>query len=651
MRVTFHLPSKLQDNPQASSTIEYLIACLIIKFKSVTRKWVLFTGCLLLVFLNSSGVLFAMSAEQRHALNSGAYYYDVEYGQCASDSGSSENNAVVSSGSKVYILGDSITVGAEAKYRASFAEKEITPIINASVGRSWTGGGSGRPTTEGSLAPGSKAVETDAQKIKDAGGIIIALGSNGGLSANPIDTVIDTIRSKNSDAPIWWVNTAGTSEWKSANLAYLGPFNQSLSQKSSLKDFEVINWFNEVNPGGDPGTSPTVDKSNLLADGLHPNATGQQKLASLVTKVVISGGGTNTSPSTASGCVCAVGSSVSLVGNDNVEKAFRYFVSKGLTPEQSAGILGNLIAESGVSPTKIQGGGNSNDPHSAGGGGWGLIQWTPGSKIISVAEQAGITTPIYELGTQLEIIWWHLNNISPRGFRDSLEHLKGTTTIEEATESFEYKMEGAGVKRMEERIKFAKEVFNSYGSVVTTSSPVAGGCNLSAGQNTQYINGFTIYYQFDPAWKDKPYSSSTIGRSGCGPTAMAMIITALTGQAVTPVDTANYAASQGLYVPGQGSKWSIGPVLAEHWGLKSEPISKDIGAITAALKAGKLIITPGRGAKPFTSGGHFIVIRAATENGKWLVGDSGHSDTNDKEWDPQHIINGMASGGQYAISK
>src|SRR5688572_23349139 len=42
---------------------------------------------------------------------------------------------------------------------------------------------------------------------------------------------------------------------------------------------------------------------------------------------------------------------VELVGNDNIEKAYRYFITRGLKPHQSAGVVGNLRAESGVDPT------------------------------------------------------------------------------------------------------------------------------------------------------------------------------------------------------------------------------------------------------------------------------------------------------------
>ena len=40
-----------------------------------------------------------------------------------------------------------------------------------------------------------------------------------------------------------------------------------------------------------------------------------------------------------------------LVGSDNAQKVFNFFVSKGLTAEQAAGITGNGEAESGLNPT------------------------------------------------------------------------------------------------------------------------------------------------------------------------------------------------------------------------------------------------------------------------------------------------------------
>jgi hypothetical protein len=130
-----------------------------------------------------------------------------------------------------------------------------------------------------------------------------------------------------------------------------------------------------------------------------------------------------------------------------------------------------------------------------------------------------------------------------------------------------------------------------------------------------------------------------------------MIITALTGQSVTPDVTATYADKQGLYVPGAGSSWSIAPVLAKHWGLKSAAIGASVAKISAALQSGGLVVGSGQGPLPFTTGGHYIVIRGVAADGKWKIGDSAHTSTNTQEWDPQKLVSYMNDGSIYAISK
>src|SRR2546423_1252307 len=56
---------------------------------------------------------------------------------------------------------------------------------------------------------------------------------------------------------------------------------------------------------------------------------------------------------------------------NNEQTAFNYFVTKGLTKVQAAGIVGNLIQESGVSPTSVEFGG---------GPGRGIAQWSVGGR-------------------------------------------------------------------------------------------------------------------------------------------------------------------------------------------------------------------------------------------------------------------------------
>jgi hypothetical protein len=364
--------------------------------------------------------------------------------------------------------------------------------------------------------------------------------------------------------------------------------------------------------------------------------------------------------------------SSTLRGGDTTEKAFNYFIDKGLSKEQSAGILGNMTHESGVIPERIQNPGVvingeritvSKDPNDAGNLGWGLIQWTPGGKILGLLKEANIPVTengessgrhVYDLDVQLDLVWWHLTYRTPTGLRNDehniLERLKATTTVEEATEFFEDKVEGAGDVKLAERIFHAKNVLEDYGdnSNVESAGLTAGACISASSLN----DGFVVYSQYDEQWAEESYGSSTIADSGCGPSVMAMIVTALTDENVTPPDAAIVAENQGLFIEGVGSSTEIAPILAEHYGLSAESIPTDIETISAALSAGKMVFTGGAGAKPFTEKGHFIVIRGITSDGNWLIGDSGHTDTSNEPHDPQDLIVAMKAreGSAYAIS-
>jgi hypothetical protein len=343
---------------------------------------------------------------------------------------------------------------------------------------------------------------------------------------------------------------------------------------------------------------------------------------------------------------------ISLSGADNTEKAFKYFLGQGLTPVQTAGILGNFLRESNMNPAIQQD--KSNDPFPKDGVGFGIAQWTFTSRQQPLVDYAkSLNQPVTSLAVQLGYTWKELHS----NRAGVLPKLQATTTVEDATYVWKVYFEGPADKEGKEmglRISNAKDVLAAYnGTPTTTTAGTTGittsGCNL--GGVTKFLDGFAIFAQYDPAWKNHAYGSSTIGAAGCGPTSMAMSITALTGKTVNPVETADYATSQGMYVENVGSKWDISPTLAEHWGLKAQAIGADTSKIAATLQAGGLVITAGSGGLPFTANGHFIVIRAVTADGKFKVGDPGHSDTSDKDWDPQLLIDNMRDGSVYAITK
>ncbi len=154
-----------------------------------------------------------------------------------------------------------------------------------------------------------------------------------------------------------------------------------------------------------------------------------------------------------------------LFGNDKA--AFDYFRAKGLSPEQAAGIVGNLDQESGVDPTAVQ----------PGGPGRGIAQWSAGGRWDTdandnaswYATKEGMSVDSLQL--QLDFIWYELTNFSGYG----LAELKAATTVTAATVAFETKFEGCGTCDESQRISYAEAVLAAYGSDPVGSGDAGSG--------------------------------------------------------------------------------------------------------------------------------------------------------------------------------
>jgi len=141
---------------------------------------------------------------------------------------------------------------------------------------------------------------------------------------------------------------------------------------------------------------------------------------------------------------------------NTTRSAFNYFVSKGLTEVQSAGIVGNLIQESSVSPTAVEYGG---------GPGRGIAQWSVGGRwdtshndnVTSYANSHGVSR--WALATQLDFIWYELATVGGYG----LTQLRAATTVSAATIAFETKYELCGTCSQTKRITDAQQVLRDYG--------------------------------------------------------------------------------------------------------------------------------------------------------------------------------------------
>lgn len=152
-----------------------------------------------------------------------------------------------------------------------------------------------------------------------------------------------------------------------------------------------------------------------------------------------------------------------------------------------------------------------------------------------------------------------------------------------------------------------------------------------------------VYYnQTDARWGNELYGkTSTIGGAGCGPTALAIAVASLTDNKVTPYDVAQWSMANGGVCEGNGSYHSLIPNGGQHYGLTVTSIGWDGKKLVEALQSGKLVIAiMSKG--HFTSGGHFIVLRGVTEDGKILVADPASVKRSNQAWD-LGIITGEAS--------
>jgi hypothetical protein len=128
-------------------------------------------------------------------------------------------------------------------------------------------------------------------------------------------------------------------------------------------------------------------------------------------------------------------------------------------------------------------------------------------------------------------------------------------------------------------------------------------------------------------WSSVPYGNGTIASSGCAPTSLSMVITYLTGKTVTPANVVSWTGNR-YYISGQGSTWGIFAACAAHWGISCRNLGKDTQSILTSLSQGKPVIAS-MGPGTFTKGGHLIVLRGVTEDGKILVNDPSDNDKKD----------------------
>lgn len=196
-----------------------------------------------------------------------------------------------------------------------------------------------------------------------------------------------------------------------------------------------------------------------------------------------------------------------LVGSDNVEMAWNFFIQKGLSPEQAAGVMGNLLVESHMQPD------NQEDTKPFPQGGWGIAQWTnsknakPGEgrrdKLVQAVQSAGLPytnqqTPPDQVIPLLtfELNYLYKESVGRKSRTDpgaaneweGLRNVRGSgpQAVEAAMIYWEKNFERAGKPVLGERLRAATAVYDEYRDntvpgAITASSASTASCGGAGG--------------------------------------------------------------------------------------------------------------------------------------------------------------------------
>jgi len=171
------------------------------------------------------------------------------------------------------------------------------------------------------------------------------------------------------------------------------------------------------------------------------------------------------------------------------------------------------------------------------------------------------------------------------------------------------------------------EMIDFVKGYLTSDGTVTGDIN-----ENEVSKDYPLFLQWDKRWGYAPYGDNNIALSGCAPTCLSMVITELTKNAeASPDVVADYAMTNGYYISGTGTKWSLMTEGSEHYGIQGRELNLSKNSIFSELEEGNPIICSLRPGD-FTTAGHFIVL-VGVRNGKIRVNDPNCKERSSKLWD------------------
>lgn len=189
-----------------------------------------------------------------------------------------------------------------------------------------------------------------------------------------------------------------------------------------------------------------------------------------------------------------------------------------------------------------------------------------------------------------------------------------------------------GAKEIYEDTKENVQEFasNAWNNVVDFGSKAKNWITGGGSGTNDSLNGSPYFSQNDPRWKNAGYNmgddDATMGNAGCGPAAMAMVASDMTGKRINPMSMAALSKLTGNRDE-TGTNWNFINDAASTLGLRSrQAINPSAAYIDEQLNSGNPVVLSGAsggygGKSPYTKAGHYIVAVGKDSKGNVIVND------------------------------
>ena len=194
--------------------------------------------------------------------------------------------------------------------------------------------------------------------------------------------------------------------------------------------------------------------------------------------------------------------------------------------------------------------------------------------------------------------------------------------------------------------KMTGRVIATMGIAAMMMTQTAG---VMAAEQTENKQLKVVYYN-QADYPGKKIGGSTIQAAGCGPTAVAVCYSSLTGKKADVPKMCKQAYKHGWYYTGQGCSHSVVPGLSKLYGMQCKGLGMDKDAVEKALRAGHPVVAL-MGPGDFTKNGHFVVLTRMVGKDKVKIADVGSRARTAETWSLKKVIRqgkeGANAGGPF----